>query len=815
VFDQRQIKALGASTVTDLFRYITQQTHTMSESYLGDGTQFADLRGLGFDTTLVLINGHRTVATASSLTFNAFDLNSIPLGAVERVEIVSDSTSALHGADAIGGVVNIVLRDDIPDPTLDVDYGAAAGGSVERRATFASSAVRARAKGSIVLDYFDRSPLLGRERDRWNNQDFSRYGSTDWRAITASPGNVSSPTPDNLPGLPSTFAAIPTLEADVPLTAADFLATAGQRNLESLYRYQPVIEEGTRKGVVAQGEYSLATQLKARGELLYADRIARATFEPPALFSQLVPGTNPHNPFGADVLVDVLLSDLGPRAVTRQSDLFRGVGSLSGRVGEWDWEASLHKIQDDAEVRRTKDLDFERVSRALAATDVNQALDVFGGTNSPSLLASLLAPPERSRYHTEAVQSAANVRGPAVSLPTGHVEVMVGGEWRTEAARYELVDPVEIAGSHRRKITAGFGEARVPLVNQSAKVPGLLDLSLILSGRYDDYSDVGGSFNPEYALAWRPLTTLTLRAALAKSFRPPPLFDLYLPSIEIPVPTADPARNGEVAVPRYRAGGNPNLQPSRAESLTTTMKFAPVGLAGLQIEASYWRIHVEDRIGIPSAARLLAAEDRFGERIVRGEPSPADLAAGRPGPIEVIDISRMNFGSIRTSGIDFSISTAFETRAGRFAPTFSATWVHDFTTSDLVEGPDVRRVSVANLQGTVAHWRAVAGLSWSRQGFGASSVVRYLPSYDDVNALGARNGRTVQSQALLDAQFSLDLTDMVAEQSYWAGVEVRAGVLNLLDAEPPFAEVSALNGFDPSQGELRQRFVYVKLTKKF
>ena len=209
IMDRDRIKGLGASTLTDVLRYVTQQTHTMSESFLGDGTQFADLRGLGFDTTLVLINGHRTIATASSLTFNAFDLNSIPLGAVERVEVVSDSTSAMHGADAIGGVINIVLRENIPEPTLDIDYGAAAGGAVERHAAFGASGASGRARGSIVLDYFDRSPLLGRERDRWNNQDFRRYGGIDWRSPAASPGNVRSTTQENLPGLPSSFAAIP------------------------------------------------------------------------------------------------------------------------------------------------------------------------------------------------------------------------------------------------------------------------------------------------------------------------------------------------------------------------------------------------------------------------------------------------------------------------------------------------------------------------------------------------------------------------------------------------------------------------------
>ncbi|HEV8330222.1 MAG TPA: TonB-dependent receptor [Steroidobacteraceae bacterium] len=814
VMDRGQIKARGASTVADLFRYLTQQTHTMSESYLGDGTQFADLRGLGFDTTLVLINGHRAIATASSLNVNAFDLNSIPLGAVERVEIVSDSTSAMHGADAIGGVVNIVLRDDIPQPTLDVDYGAAAGGAVERHAAFGASGVRGRARGSVVLDYFDRSPLLGSERDRWNNQDFTRFGSVDWRSPTASPGNVASTTRENLPGLPSTFAAIPDVAPGAALTPADFLQTSGQRNLESLYRYQPVSEGRTRKGVSAQGEYSFAADTKAYAEFLYADRTTSTTFEPPALSSALVPATNPYNPFDTDVFVDVLLKDLAPQEVTYRGELLRAVGGMKGAMGDWQWEASLHRMQDDVSVVRTRNLDPARVATALAATDADQALNVFGH-NNPALLASLLAEPERTRYHTGATQSTINAHGPAFSLPAGPVRIMAGGEWRAEDARYTLVEPVDVVGSHRRNVAAAFAEVSVPLLDRKAGVPAVFDLSLVLSGRLDDYSDIGTSFNPEYALIWRPVQALTLRTSLAKSFRPPPLFDLYLPPLELPVLTADPARNGELAFPIWRAGGSPDLKPSIADSFTTTLKFAPNGSDGPQLEASYWRIRMEDTIGIPSATRLLAAEDRFGARIVRAQPSAADLAAGLPGTLQMIDVTRMNFGSVHTSGIDLGASATFVTWAGRFSPNMTVTWTQDFVTSDLIAGPEVRRVDVANAQGSVPRWKAIADLIWSRGGLSAAGTLRYVPSYDDVDLLGNRNGRRVSSQTLIDAQLVLDLGDMLGEQSIWADSEVRLGVLNLLDVEPPFAEVDWLNGYDLSQGDLRQRFAYLKLAKRF
>jgi len=817
VFERRNIEDLGVSTVTDLLRYLPQQLHTMPGSYLGDGTQFADLRGLGFDTTLVLINGRRTVATASALTVNAFDLNSIPPAAVERVEIVSDANSVMYGADAIGGVVNIVLRKDVPEPRLDIDYGAAEGGAVERHAAFSAAGSSGRASGSIVLDYFHRSPLLGRERDRWSDQDFTRFGSLDWRSPTAAPGNVSSTTLNNLPGLPATFAAIPTARSVQTLTTADFASTAGQRNLESLFRYYGVSDEVERKGAVAQGEYRFTEHVSGYGELMYLDRGFQTQFEPPALRGAFVAAFNPHNPFHEDVLVDALLQDLGPQLFTSQAEMVRAAGGLRGRMREWDWEASLQTNRDVAVTVRSNELDQARVGEALAAGDPESALDPFGGAgaNSPELLASLLAPPLRSHFRTEANQSIASLRGPLAQLPAGAMELAAGGEWREEQAQYDIASPTGIFGSHHRSIAAAYGELRLPLLSEAAGVTAVHDLALVVSGRFDDYSDFGHAFNPEYALIWRPTSALTVRTSLAQSFRPPPLFDLHMPRVEIPSPIADPARNNETALLTLRAGGNPDLKPSNADSFSVGLRFEPRVPSALRLGANLWAISLDETIAIPSPARLLAAESLFPDRVIRGPRSAADLAAGIPGPLQTLDITRLNNGALRTSGVDLSASATLDTPVGRFKPEISATWVHDFTTSDLVSGPGVDRVRVANTQGTIPRWRGVAILNWNLGGVGLSTAVRYVPSFDDVDILGARNGRQIGSQTIVDVQVLLELGALAGQRSPWSGFEVRAGAFNLFGTEPPFAEVDGPAGLDLSQGDLRERFAYLKLAKKF
>jgi iron complex outermembrane recepter protein len=814
VFDRQDIEVSGASTISDLFRYVTQQPNMKPESYLGEGTVFADLRGLGFDSTLVLINGRRTFPTASALMSNAFDLNNIPLAAVERIEIVSDSTAAIYGTDAIGGIVNVQFRDSVPEPRLDIDYGAAAGGAVERHAAFSASAVGSRARGTVILDYFDRSPLLGRERNRWNNQDFTRFGGIDWRSPTAAPGNVRSTTSANLPGLSSSFAAIPKSSGSAALTPENFVSTAGQRNLESLFGYYGISYSGPRRSVITLGEYKFTPDVRAYGEIMYVDREIMTQFEPPALSGALVSGLNPYNPFGQDVLVDALLTDLGPRTFSRRSETLRAVGGIQGRIGEWEWEGSLQSSHDQAVALRTGELDPMRVGAALTASELGTALNLFGA-NSSALLASLLAEPSRSRYRTEGIQSVASVRGPLTSLPAGAVELALGGEWREEAVRYVVAPPLNVAGSHQRSVVAAFMELRVPLVNEEAGVPALHSLALVLSGRLDDYSDVGNAFNPEYALIWRPMSALTLRTSLSRSFRPPPLADLHVPTITAPALILDPARNNEFAFLSVRAGGNPELQSSEADSLSLGLKFEPKGPSELRLGANYWRIDIDDTIAVPSPGRLLAAERLFPERVFRALPTSGDLAAGIPGPLQLIDVRRLNFGSVRTSGVDASAAITIATPIGRFKPKLSATWVHDYTTSDLVAGPDVTRVGTASLQGTIPRWNAVATIDWSQGGFGLSGAMRYVPSYEDVDFLGNRNGRSVPSQAIVDAQLSFDLGEAIGKRSPWNGFEIRAGAFNLFNAQPPFAEVGGLLGYDTTQADLKQRFAYLKVAKKF
>lgn len=817
VLDRDDIDRSGASTVGDLLKYLPQQPYTRTDGFQTSGAQYAEMRGIGFDTTAIQINGRRLVPSASSLTNNAFDLNTIPLVAVKRIEVLPDSASAVYGADAIGGVVNIILWDKIPEPVLELNYGQARGGGAEHRASLSAGYSKNQLKATLVLDYTDRDFLLGDERDRWRNQDYRRFGGADQRSLNTNPGNISALLPMPLPGLSSRFAAVPAGSTGIGLTPADFLATQGTRNRESLYEYFTIVPETERYSAVASAEVKLEPGLKAFGEFLYVNRKSAYQVDPPSVINGIVPATNPFNPFHVPVLANFLLRDLGPREFLVDSDLFRGVAGMQGGLGSMTWELSVLRTAEGSSVVTTNTVDPARVKAALEESlDPAKALNVFqdGPGGSPELLASLRAPPLQSKYSSESAQASGYLSGPLFSLPTGPVDTVLGGEWRRESVLFDEAQLTSKAsGSHHRLITAAFTEARVPLVSPDANRPMLKDLVLTAAARLDDYNDFGSTFNPRYGLIWHPINSLALRASYGTSFRPPSMLELFAPNLTVAVPNPDPRRNNETVVVQVKTGGNAELKPVKADSLTAGLIFQPATFYDLKLTGTYWQIHMRDRITIVPPSSLLLNEALFPERVVRNAPTPADVTAGLPGTLAFLDVSRMNFGRLQTSGVDLGASLALNTSYGRYTPSVKATWVRDFTSQDLPSTAPVERVGVAaSPLGTIARWRVVATLSWEYSGLTLSTAARYVPRYADAGFAGP-NGRIIPSQTIVDAQASFDLGQLFGLG--WRGLTLATGMNNLFDEEPNFAEVAGPIGFDQSQGDLKQRYGYVVVSKKF
>lgn len=808
VLGPEAIEHSGATSIMQLLHFIPQQPFLRPDGFRSNGAQYAELRGLEPAMTLVLINGRRAFGSAASFPTNAFDLNQIPLSAVERVEVQLDSISVRHGADAIGGIINIVLRDAIEHPRIEAHFGTAAGGGEEHQASISAGLGNDDARAAFVLDYRDLAPLLGVERDLWRNQDYTRFGSVDQRSMLSSPGNVFAVIPGfTLPG-GAPFAAIPGQTRGAITEPDEFLPF--QLNRESLLQYFPIVAEDRRGSAVASAQANVSPDLIAAADLMFVDRSVGYSTLPPLVTGALIPPTNPYNRLGQPVMVIGLLSGADRTQVRVDSTLIRGSGSLRGKFPRGDWEVSFLRSEEDAKVRLENMVDTGRLAQALANPDPDRTLNLLGPgpAGSPELLASVLVPPDITDIALDGTQMTGVVSGRLFALPAGDVTPVLGAEWRKETLKFDSQ-----LGARGREVGAGFAELRVPLLSEQMQIPAARQLTVTAAGRFDRFTDFGEIFSPQYGVVWSPLRDISIRGTYARSFRPPSLYELYLPHISAQQSIADP-RRGESYVAIQIAGGTSDLEATRAESYTAGIEFTPEALRPLTLAATYWHVAMDKRIVALSSPFALLHETDIPGRVVRAEPTAEELAAGIPGRVLSIDLTRMNFGSLTTSGIDLGASYAFDTVVGHFAADVKGTWIDQYDALDLAGQAPTDRVNVANTFGTIAEWRAIASLDWQLGALGATTYVRYIPSYDDTRN-DVRNGRTVPSQTFLDLQFSLDLGQLLEGSTLLHGLKFTGGALNALNQEPHFAEVNGVQGYDTSQGDLKGRFWYLRLGKTF
>lgn len=803
VYTREDIDRMGVSSLSGVAEYFTQQPFSFGELAQRSGAQHLQMRGLGVDTTLVLINGRRAPPSATSVTLNAFDLNTIPLTAVDRIEVMSDSASAIYGADAIGGVVNIILRKNVDAPDVYLHYGDAAGGSRERRAAITVGSSSERWNAALTLDYFERGMLLGAKRDLWRNQDFRRFGGTDWRVTSANPGNVYSLTGDALPGLNHPQASVPTGSTGIGLTPQDFLSTDGVLNRDGNLATASVLQGLNRLSGFGAAEFFFADRSSIFAEALVtgSDIVAQGSL--PVVTKQIVPAGNPYNPFGQPVAVDYRFVGMKPLSYTTEAELTRFVLGARGELTSFDWELVLTKSDERADLAIRNDIDIERVQMALESTDPKTALNFFadGPAGGDALLSSIVSSPSLLDYSMGGLQLSGFLRGDLFRVPGGTAKFVVGGEWRREEVR--AVDPdLPLDLNNRRDVASGFAELQLPLVK---------DLSIKLAWRGDYYKDANDAVNPQYGVVWRPLRDWLVRAAYGTSFRPPSLAEQGAGKVEYTIPIADPRRGGAISLVRVISGGNRDLENVSAHSFTSGIMYRPDDGIGLSLGLHYWHVVMNDRIVVPRPSRIEQLEE-LG-RVTRMSPTESDLLAGWPGALESVDNSILNYGRLETSGVDFDLLYRASGKLAGLQAELSATWVDEYVAYDFnpLQQPD--RVGVASLDGTVPEWRLIGSLTWQAGGWGSTTTATFTPSYRDADLTSILN-RRVPARTTIDVHAWLDLGRMF-ESDLLEGLKLTVGALNLLDEDVPFANVGLGLGFDPSQADLRKRFAYLRLTRSF
>lgn len=545
-----------------------------SSNLSGGGAQSVDLRGLGSDRTLNLINGRRVANFADALQNEAADLGFIPLAMVERVEILRDGASAVYGADAVTGVVNIILKDDFEGFDVSGQYGISDYGDYE---TYQIQTVLGgnfeRGNAVFGLEYSYTDLVLQRERD-WaiptiaglstpanpnatgvvNGSGAHPGGTISFLAGGGQPARTWCTQPIALGGDERTNVAGTAL---CPSSApSDPFRLLGRYDYALV---QSILNGSENLNGAFYGTYRLTDNITAFTEFQYADREGKSVLDGNPIFAGsgsvafpggwVVPGNNPYNPFPgqAGLVTQRPTSTVGPRNQTVNAQSVRFVTGLRGEIAQFDWELAYINTEVTASVDTNSTFNLARAIRisdpVLCAADPIcraalqpgslGALDVYRPANwSESEIAYFRQRAiSNSEFSLEGISGV--ISGEVFELPAGPIGVAVGFDYREEEVAINP-DAVTASGesvANQTFPTAGgfnvgelYTEVNLPLVRDVFLAQ---DVSLNLQYRYFDYSNFGSDDVYKVGYNHQINDWARLRATYGTSFRQPTLVDVF------------------------------------------------------------------------------------------------------------------------------------------------------------------------------------------------------------------------------------------------------------------------------------------------
>lgn len=849
VIGQADLERQGRATMAEVLAALPQNfTGGAYEGSAGTGadrsgrnTHYAtgvNLRGLGADATLVLVNGRRIAGTGNSGDFA--DVSNIPTSAIERVDVLLDGASALYGADAVGGVVNVILRRDFDGMETRARIGGTSdGGAAER--LFSHTAGLDWDGGNAVLSYewMDRGELQAADRRATASADLRPLGGSDWRDFYASPGNIMSFDPVTGAFVPAW--AIPAGQDGTGLTPADFLAGVVNRFDQQAGRW--ALPHQTRHSVFAALSQSIGGGVVLDADLRYTRRdYEHRSYADIGILT--VTEDNPYfvSPDGATMheIAYAFDKDLGPGVDLGRSRSLGGSIGIEGEVRGWNVSAYVsggREANRQLAVNRAQQTYLLEALGAVPddpATAFDTAVDGFfnpygdPAANSPAVLDFIGQGYSDSRGVSTVASANLKVDGALFDLPGGPLRLALGADYRHEAFETEGVNffygstpQVGTPRRNDREIVAGFVELRAPLVDPAAPRPGLHRLELSLAGRVEQHQGVGSTATPKLGVLYAPSADLLLRASYGESFRAPSLPELYSRYQLGPTVLSD-GLDDVITLVQY--GGNPELRPETARSLTAGFVWTPSALDGFRLEGGWFRTEFTDRISQPVIENVAGAlsNPALAAFVTRIEPASdaADLALiesllAHPGnflpdyfPAEaygaIVDTRYVNAAALEVEGVDLSGSYAFELAGGELALDATTTRLFLYDRQITPDSPFEALVGVPNFP---VEWRGRFGGVWTRGPLSLGLAANHVAGgFDPVG------DRPIGSWTTLDGQVRYDFPEAAGTLK---GLSLTLNVLNLLNEEPPFYDAPQGLGYDAANTNVLGRQLSLQLVKRW
>jgi outer membrane receptor protein involved in Fe transport len=701
--DAAQIERTGAQSIGDVFRYIPQlsaftvgqgqtqnqrnalvNTLTGQTTFTAGATQItgtaglvtATIRGAPAGATLLLVDGKRAPKNNQSRSGDGFDLNGIPLAAVERIEVLLDGASSIYGADAMGGVINVITKKSYRgseirlgyENTFDTDVGV-------RTASLSHGFAAGKFRGLLTASWEKSNELMLRDRSFTASFDRTPFGGIDFRNanIPDGAGRVSRTGTVPLPGLTVTSVAIPAGTTGTSLTVTDY-ANAGAIGAPfDPGAYSQFAAGYERTALFGKFDYAFRDWLEVYASARYA-RNRNAQLNIPIQASGLsIPVGYPGNPFGIAVTLNKTFVDLVPTRVASDETQAYTLGATGRLPRDWRYDLSVSLVRSHT----TSEGDAgTSITAALfnAAVAAGQTPNLFyDGTRVPNpngagvieALTTIARDEERDETWTYALQ----LDGPVAELPAGKIVAGFGVERREEYVKFplRLATDTTTALPGSSQVDAYFAEVNVPVFGGGVRRPLLQQLSLSGAYRYEDYGFGSTSRNPRAGLAWHPALWLLVRGSYGEGYKIPTLQQRSAPvtvtnSNTVAVASnLDPLRGNTVnAIYPVTRGGKPDLRPEKSENTTIGVVLEVPAVKGLSVSFDWFDNVYTDRIATLLFNQMALL---FPERITRGANLPTDQS-GWAGPVTASDLRPINVGYNQITGYDLGLKLDRRTPVG-------------------------------------------------------------------------------------------------------------------------------------------------------
>ncbi|GAB2842658.1 TonB-dependent receptor [Pseudoduganella ginsengisoli] len=834
VISAEEIARSGANTVTDVLRnvpagnsgaYTTEGTPSQSFGSAG-----ISLRGLGAGATLTLINGRR-VAPFGFGSASFVDTNAIPVEAIERIEVLLDGASAIYGADAIGGVINIILRKNFEGLQAKLNGGTSTyhdGNTGGVSLTYGQGRVEDDGYNWLVsLSHRDTRPVLVNSRPRTKDADFRRFGLPDRR----SPYSSNAYTASGIYG--GTFLGI---VGDCPALNDPASPALNGRCINDNTRSVTLQSKAQRDNVYSALTYALsggwemfgdASLSRSRqGSTMYSygtnayglytndllDKNGLWGNAPGTTISYLpLPATHPQNRWGQTVAVRYLFNDV-PTTIASESRNMRYTLGARGAVGKWDVEGAAMYSRSLTDTRYRGYLQDSVL--------INDVLDANGmvrnsftlrnpSANDPALLARLY-PMLNNHADTNTSSVDLHANRELFALPGGPLSISLGTEFRREAfdanpdTRFTdgSIQLIGMTGSNgSRTVSAFYGELSAPV---------LKSVELSLAARTDRYSDFGSAFTPKAGVKWSPMPQFALRGTYAEGFRAPSLPELHsgntngytkVQDLKL-CPVFDTANDNCERYVAYTTGANPDIKAEKSKSFTVGFVVEPIPRWSLSVDA--YDIKRRNELSTISASYLLENEAKFADRIERNRVS---------GKLDHLSLITANLSSTKTRGLDVDArGVAPLGNWGKLTLTASYNRTQSYLSASTPEDP---LTEYAGYYGVPKN-RGRLGVAWDRGPWDASVNWNYVGGYSMKSSPDATCSFQAATPWYCDIHAALTADAYVSYKGF-RNLELSFSVQNIANKEAPFdaSQIAYLQGYSPSYHSQLGRYYQLTASYKF